>query len=142
MFVIGYSLFETNNSRLQNRTSPPFLKEVAEARSRRIREINPPESPFRQGGRALMRPKKGVGIFRPFRALGETHVILSIGRCPMLLALSPLGSKIGEFISIIVWCPAVVVANLRIYKFTFAGNQSPLIPLRQGGRALMSLKKA
>jgi len=41
---------------LQNRTSPPFLKEVAEARSRKIREINPPESPFRQGGRALMSP--------------------------------------------------------------------------------------
>ena len=56
-----------------------------------------------------MRPKKGVGIFRPFRALIETSVILSIGRCPMLMALSPLGSKIGEFISIIVryWIFAV-----------------------------------
>ena len=35
-------LLETNNSRMQNRASPPFLKEVAEVRSRRIREINPP----------------------------------------------------------------------------------------------------
>ena len=32
-------LLETNNSRMQNRASPPFLKEVAEARSRRIREM-------------------------------------------------------------------------------------------------------
>ena len=33
-------LLETNNSRMQNRASPPFLKEVAEVRSRRIREMS------------------------------------------------------------------------------------------------------
>ena len=42
-------LLETNYSMKLNRKSPPFLKEVAEARSRRIRETNPPESPFAKG---------------------------------------------------------------------------------------------
>ena len=33
------SLLETNNSRIQSRASPTFLKEVVEVRSRRIREM-------------------------------------------------------------------------------------------------------
>ena len=68
-----------------------------------------------------MEPKKLQESYAPFRALMETPVILSIGRCPMLMALSPLGSKIAEIYLnnyLVSYCRFCEFTNLRIHEFT------------------------
>jgi len=74
-----------------------------------------------------MSHKRVQESFAPFRALGGTSVILYIGRCPMLMALSPLGSKIGEFISIIVryWIFAVCCLLLETNNSRMQNRASP-----------------
>ena len=72
-----------------------------------------------------MEPKKLQESYAPFRALMETSVILSIGRCPMLMALSPLGSKIAEIYLInylVFCCRCCEFANLQICEFTVKGR--------------------
>ena len=76
-----------------------------------------------------MSSKKGVRIFRPFRALMETPVILSIGRCPMIVAMSPLGSKMPEIYLSNYLASSVVLANLQIYEFTHLRLQAGRKPI-------------
>ena len=78
---------------------------------------------LRQGGRALMSSKRVQESFAPFRALMETSVILSIGRCPILMAVSPLDSKMAE-----IYFNNCSLSCCRCCEFTPARKPIPLNP--------------
>jgi hypothetical protein len=59
----------------------------------------------------------------------ETPVILSIGRCPMIVAMSPLGSKMPEIYLSNYLASSVVLANLQIYEFTHLRLQAGRKPI-------------